>query len=457
MVGLKRKSYAPESMRKIKYAVDIYSDWRDIRIVSEPHPAVVKCDLRNGLGTFTRRQLCDSLCMFATKIVCLDDKDFPPKSVKGLIYNIQMHLFSNGIPWRLFDPMHFHDLRNTIDNIMKNRTRAGMGAVKKAGIISFAMEEILWAKQVLGEDNPQQLLFTVFYLLGLHCALRGGVEQRQLRRPGFDSQFEIIVDENGIECIRYCEDLLSKTNQGGLNEKRLSGKVVYIYPSENVKRDPVRLYKKYIGLLPKGRSCNKMYLKPRVKLTSECWFCDQACSRNNLSIVVKSIMEKASIPGYFTNHSLRRTAATRLFMAQVEEKIIKEITGHVSDCVRQYQKTPDALKRKASLAIYGKHPNRKVECTVTKPGDANYPGEAQECLNESSVYEEYKVSNLQSSKINDNISDKCGSVHVSGWRRICDMFTKCCKPCCVGESSKSGVKDPIQDVYVKPEMFESHS
>ena len=312
----------------------------------------------------------------------MDDKDFPPKSVKGLIYNIQMHLFSNGVcsPWCLFDPMHFHDLCNTVDNIMKNRTRAGMGEVKKAGIISFAMEEILWAKGVLGEESPIQLLFTIFYLLGLHCALRGGVEQRQLRRPGFDSQFELIQDENGIECIRYCEDLLSKTNQGGLNEKRLSGKVVYIYPSDNVARDPVRLYKKYVSLLPKGRTCNKLYLKPHVKKTSECWYCDQAYSRNNLSVVVKTIMENAKISGYFTNHSLRRTAATRLFMAQVEEKIIKEITGHVSDCVRQYQNTPDALKQKASLAIYGKHPNRSVECSISKPGDKNYPAEAKDCI-----------------------------------------------------------------------------
>ena len=61
MVGLKRKSYAPESMQKIKYAVDMYSDWRDSRIVSDPHPAVIKCDLRNGLGTcilFVRITLC---------------------------------------------------------------------------------------------------------------------------------------------------------------------------------------------------------------------------------------------------------------------------------------------------------------------------------------------------------------------------------------------------------------
>ena len=69
LIGLKRKSYAPESMCKIKYAVDMYFDSRDIRITIDPHPAVIRCDLRNGLGTFTRRQLCDSLCLFATEIL----------------------------------------------------------------------------------------------------------------------------------------------------------------------------------------------------------------------------------------------------------------------------------------------------------------------------------------------------------------------------------------------------
>ena len=163
MTGMKRKAYAPESMRKIKYAVDMFCDWREARLVSDPHPAVLKCDIRNGLGSFSRRNLCDALCLFATEIVRLDDKDFPPKSVKGLIYNIQMHMFANGYPWRLFDPLHFHDLRNTVDNVMKLRTRQGLGEIKKAGIISFAMEEILWSKGVLGEDSPIKLLFTVFF------------------------------------------------------------------------------------------------------------------------------------------------------------------------------------------------------------------------------------------------------------------------------------------------------
>ena len=49
-------------------------------------------------------------------------------------------------------------------------------------------------------------------------------------------------------------------------------------------------------------------------------------------------MKNASIPGYFTNHSLRVTAATRLYDAQVDEATIMEKTGHRSvEGIRTYE------------------------------------------------------------------------------------------------------------------------
>ena len=78
-------------------------------------------------------------------------------------------------------------------------------------------------------------------------------------------------------------------------------------------------------------------------------------------------MQDACIPGNYTNHSLRRTAATRLLQAKVEEKIVKEITRHKSDCVQMYQRTSDNLKRDACLSLYGLNPRRIVTCEVTKP------------------------------------------------------------------------------------------
>ena len=56
-------------------------------------------------------------------------------------------------------------------------------------------------------------------MLGLHCALCGGVEHSNLRRPGFNEQIKIEVDGGGVEHLVYTEDPLQKTNQGGLNVK----------------------------------------------------------------------------------------------------------------------------------------------------------------------------------------------------------------------------------------------
>ena len=156
---IQTKTYASESERKIKYAVKMYCDWRSKRLSESPCVSIEKSDIVNRIGKFTQRDLCDSLCMFANEICRMDNKDFPPNTLKGLIYNIQMYLRKKRIGWRLFDPIQFMDLRNTIDNLMKERTAQGLGQKNQAHLITFAMEEILWEKMNL------------FNYFGLFCIL----------------------------------------------------------------------------------------------------------------------------------------------------------------------------------------------------------------------------------------------------------------------------------------------
>ena len=56
------------------------------------------------------------------------------------------------------------------------------------------------------------------------------------------------------------------------------------------------------------------------------WFTLQVIGRNNLASMVKKIFQKVGIEGK-TNHSFRATGATRLFEANVPEKLIKKRTG----------------------------------------------------------------------------------------------------------------------------------
>ena len=119
----------------------------------------------------------------------------------------------------------------------------------------------MFDKGVLGEDSPLQLLQTKIYMVGLHCALQVGIEHSKLCRPGFNCQITIEFDYHGKRRLVYCKDPLSKTNQGGLNGKT-NAKVVYVYEASDFRRCPIRLFKKYISLLPPAKSCKKLYLRP---------------------------------------------------------------------------------------------------------------------------------------------------------------------------------------------------
>ena len=361
---LSYKQFAVQSKRKIKWAVNMYCDSRENRlkdgIVAGP---ILNSDLNLG-NQFTQGDLCYALVRFIREVKKLDGSDFPPNTLRELIIMIQMHLQQNGVYWKLLDGKNFVDLRNVLDNTMKERTAMGLGVRQSSEVISMAHENKMFESGVLGESNPQQLLDTVIYMLGLHLALRGGIEHCKLRRPGFNSQINVELDENsGREVMIYCEDPQHKTNQGGLNSKRTS-KVVKVFPSANVSRCPVRLYGKYIGLLPQSKSCGKLYLRPKVKKCPTVWFCDQPFGRNKISNTAKKLCEIANIQGKFSNHSLRATSASRMFQKDVPEQVIKEITGHRSDCVRTYKKTSDNILKRASETISGVDECTKKEASA---------------------------------------------------------------------------------------------
>ena len=56
----------------------------------------------------------------------------------------------------------FRTVRNTLDNVMKERTDEGMGGPERYPILE-EHEQILWEKGILGEDSPDKLRQTVFF------------------------------------------------------------------------------------------------------------------------------------------------------------------------------------------------------------------------------------------------------------------------------------------------------
>ena len=77
------------------------------------------------------------------------------------------------------------------------------------------------------------------------------------------------------------------------------------------------------------------------------------------------------LTGFFTNHSLRSTCATRLYAAGVDEQLVMERTGHQLNAVRQYKRTCDdqitvsdiVQNQKTSMPI----PEQNVMCNLSVP------------------------------------------------------------------------------------------
>ena len=347
-----RKKFSEETVKKINWVQKMFAEWKEDRNCTGIDKIV--CDLEN-VSTINVEDFVFAKTRFITEIRKLDGTDFPAKTLYQIVICVQFHLESVGLIWKLLDDSCFIELKFTLDNVMKEQVANGVGiTVKKADIISVVDEDFLWENGILGSENPEQLLETVLYLVGLNCALRAGKEHRALRSIPFDSQFEWIHDEvKGQYFIRYTEDLGLKTNKGGLRHRKIDTKSVDVFPIPNSYRCPVRIIGYYMSLMPMNRSTNAFYLQPLKNFTPTCWYQDSPVGVNRLQKTIKSIAKKGGLPGFYTNHSLRATCATRLYHNNCDEQLIMEITGHRSNSVRSYKRTCSDQRRVASNIING--------------------------------------------------------------------------------------------------------
>lgn len=76
---------------------------------------------------------------------------------------------------------------------------------------------------------------------------------------------------------------------------------------------------------------------------------EQVLRVNKLKGLMKEIAGKAGLEGNFTNHSGKRTCATQLYQAGIDEQEIMSRTGHRSEeAVRKYKRSNSALQERVS-------------------------------------------------------------------------------------------------------------
>ena len=80
-----------------------------------------------------------------------------------------------------FSSWEYKGFQDVLDGEMKSLARSGNVFHRQAEPLWQKDEEMLWASGVLGSSQSQQLLYTIFFMMGKGFALRSGEEHRNLK------------------------------------------------------------------------------------------------------------------------------------------------------------------------------------------------------------------------------------------------------------------------------------
>jgi hypothetical protein len=349
-----RESTPENTRKKMLWAVRIFREWMDWKIQRQSTMASSSNQLLvyKAIDEMTKDDLNYMLQLFIFDAKKKSGEVYPPKSLYD-IYAMLNYYVQNELhrPWSLFKDSEFLIARRALEARMKEISKTGLiSGTRKAQYISLEYEKVLWSSGTLGSKSPVQLLNTVVYLIGLHFCLRGGEELRRMRH---DNHSQIIesVDAQGTACLIYNEDI-SKTKQGGLKTIGQAPKKTYAYHNnDNHEQCLPCLFQLYISKRPPHCTTDALFLTPiQCPGTGGQWYKNMALGKNSLLNIVKVIM--SAFDGRFTNHSLRRTSATRLFQSGIPEDIIRNQTGHRSNVLSRYKECSTAQLQNVSATLY---------------------------------------------------------------------------------------------------------
>ena len=346
------------TVKRDRWAINMFTYWYKQRFNADVQ-----------VQNLTDEQLIDNVSRFIHETRKDGGGCYSPTSLVSIISGIQHHINLDGNRSVDFFKEHkFHLITRSLDAAMKIATRNGVGLQRKhAEIISEEEEKKMWTS-VFGDESPSQLIKTLFYLNGIHFALRGGSEHTELTIDQFEA-----TERNGKRCLIYSEKF-SKTFSGGLRDMRKSPKKVVHF--ENVSSDGrkshIDLFTKFISVRPKRTT--RFYLQPLKEPKDGCWFSTRPIGKNSLSKFMKDICSLSGIDGRKTNHSLRATCASRLYQSNVDEQLIMEHTGHQSAIgVRNYKRTNDYLLSNCSAILDSKKICEMASVSTTNASTAMRP------------------------------------------------------------------------------------
>ncbi|GES94698.1 zinc finger MYM-type protein 2-like [Rhizophagus clarus] len=231
----------------------------------------------------------------------------------------------------LYDKYIFPDLHDVLHGKLRDLQEHDFGeTLGSVAINSQQIHQILHHPKIT-TDNPEGLLYHVFFRLSIILAMREG-EHYQLKISQFKSN-----ENGGLKFFRY----ISKNNQRGIQGRQAY--IILILANDNGPCSDIQLYLSKRPPSAKDTDEN-FYLQPNNTswLETNIWYKTDHIGKNKLGNFMKKIGRETQIDipiELLSNHSEHKTATQILQDQEVPEQAIMQLTGHKSvQGVRAYKK-----------------------------------------------------------------------------------------------------------------------
>lgn len=281
-----------------------------------------------------------------------DGSLYEPDTLSSFHRSIDRHLTKDlHKTFSILRDMNFTPSRDKLKAARKWLKSQGKGNKPNA---SEALEqsdvERLWLEGGLGDQTPQQLQHTIWWLLSTQMGTRGCDEHHKFRF----GDFCIKSTSDGTEFVEFMAERGTKTRNGE-TEKSTGADARMFKPKmwatpQIPKRCPVALFKTFIQYRP-PEMCkpeSPLYLAINHRRSEHSfWYKNQPLGINQIDKMMKSLVSGTNVTGRKTNHSARKTMVETLCRANIPDSTVMQLSGHKSVQSLNHYKKPSLEQQKS--------------------------------------------------------------------------------------------------------------
>ena len=154
------------------------------------------------IETYEPSELDTALQQFYAEVRNKDGEDYEPDSLRVMIAALDRHVKEHGYKQSIIRDREFFNSKQVPEGKARRLREEGKGKRQnKARSLSKEEEEVLWVAGKLGNNSPESLVSTIWWILTQYFGLRGRQEHHSMKVDDFGLR----KDDDGQEYVEFAE------------------------------------------------------------------------------------------------------------------------------------------------------------------------------------------------------------------------------------------------------------